>query len=250
MAEFAKRNEQIWSRIPQAEQDVYMVTKNLCEYLRTIPIHNLLLLDKAARPAWHAVSLYWDSHYPEEQRPDMYFLNPAGMKPSAVERKGVRRALPHVAERLADGWFTGMDFPLIEVTQIRTRKEILQEFPRTYAHLMKRRTEPTLVFDTCLHSGETMKPVLVILKHVGFTDLRIGVASNHGNSSGILPDFIAHPATPYFPCHVFSHDFSVRKTFGKSSSLRSEMLGKEDTQHKDALRAELREILGRLESEP
>lgn len=47
--------------------------------------------------------------------------------------------------------------------------------------------------------------------------------------------------------HVFSHDFSVRKTFGKSNSLRSEMLGKADTQQKDAMRAELREIFSRLE---
>lgn len=247
MAEFERKRDQIWSRIPEAEREVYLVTKNLCEYLRNTPITNLLLLDKAARPAWNAIAIYWDTHYPSRLRPDMYFLNPVGMRPSATERKGIRRAAPHVPELLADGWFKGMDFPLSEVTQIRTQEEILHEFPQTYPYLMKHCKEPTLVFDTCMHSGGTMRPVLDTLKRVGFSDLRVGIASNHDNYSGIPLDFVAHPEIPYFPCHVFSYDFSVRKTFGKSSSIRSEMLGKEDTQHKDALRAELRKIFRRLE---
>ena len=44
-----------------------------------------------------------------------------------------------------------------------------------------------MVFDTCCHTGGTIKTITRVLDKVGFTDIRIITASSPGASSGITP---------------------------------------------------------------
>lgn len=50
--------------------------------------------------------------------------------------------------------------------------------------------EQILIFDTCIHTGNNMRPVIDFFENEGFKNIKIGVASNARNNSGIKPDLI------------------------------------------------------------
>lgn len=231
---------EVWANMPLAQEDIYKITGALCIYLYENDIKNLLLVDSSARPAWMAVTTYWRRHYADAPRPDIYFVNPVGIRPSASEVKG--HVVPTADASLAvlKGYY-----PMDEIMCVRTEQEIVEEFPRTYSQLMKHKQCRTLVFDVCMHSGKTMKPILHMLGRLGFADVRTGIANNYRNryTYGIEPDIVAHPGLPYHPCAVFAHENAVDKTFARSVSLRNEDISTEDKEWMREVRSEIKQII-------
>jgi hypothetical protein len=75
------------------------------------------------------------------------------------------------------------DFVDFSTDQPRPWKEILQEFKDMYPGLQKAKMENTLVFDTCIHSGDSMSPVLALFDESGFSNVYTGIVADRENRS-------------------------------------------------------------------
>src|SRR6266702_993461 len=223
---------------PEAQRDIYEISQAVSEYLRNLhkEAHqpaNLLLIDTSARAAWRGIATYMDTMYANVEKPHIYFVNPRGMKPTAEERMGL--IFPNEAA------MQETDNPEL-LKDIRTAEEIDLDLLRTYPRLMKQKQAPTLVLDTCMHTGDTMKPVLETLQRTGFTDVRVGVMSNHRNGSDVPVDFVALPEIPHYSCHPFYYEGAVNKQYSPSHSVRANS-SYADRVHSRQVRTEINQII-------
>jgi len=223
---------------PEAQRDIYEISQAVSDYLCGLQREahqpaNLLLIDTSARAAWRGIVTYMDTMYHNVEKPHIYFVNPRGMKPSGEERMGL--IFPNEAA------MQETDNPGL-LKDVRTAEEIDLDLLRTYPRLVKQKLAPTLVLDTCMHTGDTMKPVVETLQRTGFTDVRVGVMSNHRNRSGVPIDFVALPETPHYSCHPFYYEGVVSKQFGPSHSVRANS-SYADRMHARQVRTEINQII-------
>lgn len=104
--------------------------------------------------------------------------------------------------------------------QRRSRREITESFPSEHPWLYEHREEPLLLIDGCLHSGNSAAPVLDGLKGVGFTDIRLEVASFSRKLNlhvACKPDIVL-AKKPLGRCYPFSVDKMTEKTHAASVS--------------------------------
>jgi len=155
------------------------VNDRLTKYLYDKDVKNFVLFDRGARPAYFGVTKTWDVLFSSMPKPEIYFINPRGF---------VRRD------------FFGKDTG-------KTEEEIRSDFEHNFKRLCRRKELPTMLFDICIHTGDSMKSVLSFLHSYGFEDLRVGVAGNHGNFSDIKLDFVGESEkTSLLSCNPFSRD--------------------------------------------
>ncbi len=64
----------------EKRKELFDYSKAVAEYLRRERISNLILVDRGARPLYIGVREYLYSMYPEEEIPDIFFVNPRGFK--------------------------------------------------------------------------------------------------------------------------------------------------------------------------
>lgn len=112
---------------------------------------NLVIIDRSSRPLYVGVREYLQSRYPDEQMPDIYFMNPKGFK----SKEQMTRS--EIQEVILD--YISKDDLRETPNQVRSEEEILKEFEDTYKHLMLDKEKPILIFDTCIHSGNSLEPV-------------------------------------------------------------------------------------------
>ncbi len=136
----------------EVREAIYTVCKDTVEYIRKEKIANVFFVERAARTAWIGLHTYWQKHYAEEKEPGYYFINPSMLTPTRF------------CKRMFEESF-GMVFD---------------------------KTKPTLVFDSCIHTGNTLGTVAGFLLFIGFLDPRLVVATGipdrcillHDNSIG------------------------------------------------------------------
>lgn len=202
---------------PKASDLVARIT----DYLKDNNIGNILLLDRAARPAGIALSTSWREKYPYTKRPfDIYFVNPRGFVTQeelagkdgflGPSRKSFELFLSRRTGDIYDPSASG-----------RTVDAIKADFETTYPRLADARDEAVLVFDNCIHEGRSMIPIVARLGQFGFTDVRIGVAGNANNRSGLTPDFVAFSDFQGPTCGIFGIDSLVQKPFESVTSVRT-----------------------------
>lgn len=141
-------------------------------------IPNVVLPDRNARPAGIALITAWHHLYPNERVPNVYFINP---------------------DALSNDKFT----------------KRLEEFKRVHKYLARSYREPVMIFDTCLHSGQTVGSVYGILKLAGFREIYTGFAQppvSFLRRENLPPiSFMALPIGCYEFCQPFGKDRLVRK---------------------------------------
>ncbi len=96
---------------------------------------------------------------------------------------------------------------------VRYEDDVLAELRETYKQLMKDKDEPLLVFDTCLHTGNSLLPVKQALTQVGFSDVRIGSVNPSDPDSKVKTDFFITKQVPTRHCYPFDNDRLIEKTF-------------------------------------
>jgi hypothetical protein len=156
--------------------EMVFISMMLSRELHDKKIRNLILMDRGSRLAYISLFKCWGALYPGEKKPDVYFLNPSGFGVSARYNK----------------------------------KDILEEFKRIHSRLQKRRDEPVMIFDTCLHSGESMGSIGTALRRLGFNKIHTGLAQPPQNPH-IEVDFMALPQQPYLACNPFFSEYLVCK---------------------------------------
>ena len=179
-------------------------SQKIAEYLRSEQIPNLVVIDRSSRPLYVGVQEYWRAEHPDEPRPNIYFMNPKGFK--------AREDLtPSEIQQIIDdcNWKDDADESRY---QVRSQDEIMEEFQGTYKHLMEDKDKPVLIFDTCIHSGDSLASVKNAFDEAGFEDARIG-AVNPSESRKVQTDFFITRQHPEKGCYPFDRDRMIEKTF-------------------------------------
>lgn len=195
-------------------KELFECCKDLTEHLHEYEIPNLVIIDRSSRPVYVGVMEYWRDKYPDEKMPGIYFMNPKGFK---SKEKLTEEELAMVAE---DCMLKG---DLLEDHQkARTEAEIIAEVQETYQRLFEDRDKPLLVFDSCIHSGDTLSPVKDVLEKAGFTKMEIGSVNPSDRHSAVRADYFITRERPEKGCYPFDRDRLIEKTFDHVYSKRAE----------------------------
>lgn len=206
-------------------KNLFEVTRSLAEYVYGEKVKALVLVDRSARPAYVAFKEYWGLVYGKEKTPDIYFINPKGFSNSGDMRVAVGRFKRFMVDDET------------EVT-VRSQSEVTKDFRDAYQNLISdHKKSSVLLFDTCIHTGNTLSSVVKILRNVGFSDLRLGTARD-GNVS--LPvSFVAESC--FRTCYPFGEDRMVEKSDVSVRSTLTKEVALID--HSKRLRQEIKQIV-------
>jgi hypothetical protein len=193
--------------------ELFKYTQSIVDYVRQERVSDLVIIDRSSRPLYIAFIEYWRNEYPQEPMPGIYFMNPKGFK-SKDEYSA--RELEEIALEC-----TLKDDASEEVGRVRTRGEILEELKTTYKRLMENKDKPILVFDSCIHSGDTLSPLKQTMEDAGFSDLRIGSINPSDYDSKVKTDFFVSTRVPTKGCYPFDRDRLIEKTFDHIYSKRT-----------------------------
>lgn len=202
-------------------QEYYQLSREISSYIHDENIRSVVLADKAARPAYIGLTRCWRALYPDEDQPLITFMNPLGLQP--VEEVPLFKRIRGAAEGIRAGLG---DTPV----STRTADDIAEEFRVTFAQLLTRKDEPLLIVDTCLHTGESVLPILSQLLRQGFADVRIGVVGYTPMSQPLVlvPDIVFRPSGAIEDCYPFGYrEQMVAKTFDRVTSVQSSQADRE-----------------------
>jgi hypothetical protein len=187
--------------------------RKIVEYLHDNKISDLVIIDRSSRPVYIGVMEYWRKKYPNEKMPGIYFMNPKGFKS--------REALTEEElEEVQEDCNYKHDLDESS-SQARSEAEIIKELEETYFNLVKDKDKTILIFDSCIHSGNTLAPLKEILEKAGFTDLRIGAINRSDRGSLVKTDFSITSDRPNKGCYPFDRDRMIEKTFDHVYSKKS-----------------------------
>ena len=209
-------------------ENLFLATRSLTSYLHDEEIKALILIDRSARPTWIAVNEYWKAVYPEEKIPDIYFINPNGFK---LERDVLQKDIIQAKENNSPWANLGK----------RSFDEIVNDFVDSYKRLvLLHKDDPVLLFDTCIHDGYTLRPILRVFEDVGFSDIRSGVVHTKGRP--VLPmSLVTNDGFKFCSCYSFGKDRSVKKSDSSVKSLSNDDI--HDVEKSRELRDEIRQII-------
>jgi hypothetical protein len=135
-------------------------------------VNSIIFLDRSARLGYLALIKSWRKLFSPIKCPDIYFTNPDGYN-TQFGKKDI--------------------------------KSIAKEFDKSYKKLASKKHEKIMLFDTCMHSGDTLRPVLEVLKKAGYSKLLIGLTQpkDYLYRSGIKVNFSALENSPSKACYPF-----------------------------------------------
>lgn len=125
----------------KSREDIYESSKSLADYISNEGIKNIFFLDSSARQAYIGLKEMWRKEHFEEAEPTIYFINPDPLK---------------------------YDSDSLDET-------LAGEFAKTYHDIDK--NEKTLIYDVCIHTGNTILNTQKFFKDMGFTDVKTAVTS-------------------------------------------------------------------------
>jgi len=221
-------------------EELRQISERTANYLHENGIRNFVILDRSARPAYIGVKEMWKKKYPNDPLPDVYFVNPTGFVNIEDAMATGKSGLPRAAEIMFDGLTKGVDLASTGLGP-RTQEDIEGDFRESYQRLTTNRNQPTLLFDNCIHSGNSLRPVKTTLENIGFTQLKTGVVGEERNISGIIPDFVAIKGEPLGICYPFDKDRMVERRFDSVTSSATQDV--DEIEYGVALRKEIHNII-------
>ncbi len=139
-------------------------------------VTNLLLVDMAARMAGKAMQLLWRHQFGNRSLPySIYPLNPRGfLKPEHLKGTSAHSlVIPEITKGASIAEILSLGTP-----RGRSVDQIAADLTQAYPDLMEAKAEPTLLYDNCIHTGDSIRPMLEVLAELGFTNLRCGVIAD------------------------------------------------------------------------
>ena len=231
--ESENRGEYEFFKYEDAREEVFKFSKSIAEYLKENDIKDLVIVDRSSRPLYVGVKEYWKDVFPDVPMPNIYFVNPKGFNSvDEIEKSKIQYA--NTAAYLNGD-------PLEQLDEARTKMEVMEEFKDVYPKLLKDKEKPILIFDTCIHSGDTLFPVTKTLEDLGFTNVRVGSVNPSDKGSVVKTDFYITEKEPEKGCYPFDKDRMIEKTFEHVYSKPTRNPGKRDDGN--ILRGEIKRIM-------
>jgi hypothetical protein len=229
----SSEKDKIFFRYQESRDEVFKFSKAIAEYIHSAGIKDLVIADRSSRPLYVGVLEYWRGKFQDTERPGVYFINPKGFK---NRESFSEEELKDINERAGNKG----DFDE-SVGRIRSEKEISEEFEKIYPALFKDKNEPILIFDTCIHSGDTLSSVVTAFGKAGFKDVRVGSVNPSDKHSSVKSDFFITKERPEQGCYPFDKDRLIEKTFDHVYSRPSQKRHERAMGY--ALRREIKEIM-------
>ena len=162
-----------------AKEDIIRIGNNLAKYLFKNKIKNIIFIDCSARPGYIALKETWKNKFPDRHLPNIYFTNPEGYN-----------------------------------TNKRDIEEIVNKFNTTYKKLSSNKKESIMIFDVCMHTGNTVKSILDVLKKAGYNNIFVGLAQKKCIEYSCFQkvNFVAVDYKPDRGCYPFSRDHIIEKS--------------------------------------
>lgn len=186
----------------QSRDDIVQTAEKMADFMHDRKINNIVIADKQARPSYIGLTRVWKKKYPDEPRPNIYFIN---------------------TEPFRDN----IKYPSGEAVE-----KFKEEIDELYPVLAKNKSDSVLVFDNCFHTGRSITPVLKAFREIGY-DVHYGTALPMRGNDGLmseekdLPEFSTLNHLVTF-CDVFGTDKMVAdsddffsKRNGSSRSLKN-----------------------------
>lgn len=184
---------------PEMRHDLYQASKRLAELIKERGFENILFLDTSARPMATGLVAYWHKAFAGKRLPGIFFVNPEGVyddltdeevKDDARRRMFFMEANPETLERIAEGG--------------------AEDLLRVHRKMSADKKTPTLIVDTCIHTGETVQQVYHVLEKAGMENISIAAVSEDPESSVVANDYLL-PYESRMPCLPFGPDGMVKK---------------------------------------
>lgn len=220
------------------KNDLIIIGKRLATYLHDNNIHRIAFLDASARTAYICLMEAWKRLYPNEEIPEIYFVNPLGFNTSEeinsfVDLDGKGHLMPRImaiaAKQIPDdlssseqkSFFQDKVGNIMYSLRSRSRSDVKEELKQHYRRLMNDTDSPLMLFDTCMHSGMSMDVIVKGFRSAGMKNIQIGLASHSDNYSGMMPSFVALDHA-HGSCYPFSFEKLVEKTLKSVMSQKVE----------------------------
>lgn len=194
---------------PERRHDIYEFNKGLTTYLHDEKIPNVVLIDRSPRPIWIGIDEYWKQNYKEEQRPNIYFINPHGFDSENIAIENEDISDDDILRDRVIFSMTGESILSKKINEID--EKIKNQFEQTYHKLESQKEKPVAVFDNCIHGGETITPVLTYLRKNGYKDIRVVIGDEFHDHSSVNIDKSFGENTQLVSCGVFGRDLGVYK---------------------------------------
>lgn len=214
--------------VPEARKELVEIGQKIAEYLHTNNIKKIVFVDRAARPGYIVLKECWKKMYPNSPQPEIFFINPDGFEEKSFL---VLEGFPKLSvgyhilkEAQEKGEIVSNKIIKEEFKAPKTQEEIDSEFKETYSRLLQDKENPILLFDICIHTGNSIRSILIDLARVGFSyqNIKVGLVHNTTNATEIKPELVILDEMPTFKCHPFDEDRMIRMTFGRTSSKPNE----------------------------
>jgi hypothetical protein len=187
-------------------RELFEYCRKIAEYLHDEQIPSLVIIDRSSRPLYIGVKEYWRYKYPHEKSPNVYFMNPKGFK-----------------------------------TEKMDEQEVINNFKKVYKRLLEDKDKPVLVFDSCIHIGDTLTPVKEVMAKSGFDQVLIGSINPSDMRSSIKTDFYITKNRPKKGCYPFDRDRMIEKVFYRPHSVTTN--DEQQVQRSIKLRREIKRIM-------
>lgn len=122
-------------------KEIKEIGSSLSTYCHNNNIENLIFIDSSARFANVAFREMWKQKYGTEKKPNIYFTNP-------------------------DAY---------QIEEYIKPFELADKFDETYKILANNKSSSIMLVDTCIHSGNTIEPILEVLSTAGYSNVSVGV---------------------------------------------------------------------------
>lgn len=139
-------------------EHIFEFAKGIAEYAVKENIENIALVDRSARPIYIGVLEYMRARHPDKH-PGIFFVNGPGFRLKNFDESP---ASLHSKLFMSDK---------------EKGEKLGKRFSEVYTHLVENKEKPLLVFDTCVHDGETLGSINEALTSAGFKDVRLGSVS-------------------------------------------------------------------------
>lgn len=218
-------------------QNVYEIFRRMGDYIYKNNFKKVIIVDRSARPAYLGIKMYLREKYPDFQQPDIYFMNPKGFVTKESLRKRGKDKGWSLNQIFAES-IVGNDYA--EYPEfVWSNDDVDEELTSKYHKLMENKDEPVLVFDVCIHTGKTIRPMVDALKRSGL-NLKIASVSPADAESSIRHDYNVF-STIKLGCHPVGFDYLVEKGFNETSSFP--VMAKEEIEHSRLLRSDIKNIV-------
>ncbi|EKE25230.1 MAG: hypothetical protein ACD_5C00244G0004 [uncultured bacterium] len=213
----------------RVREEIFKICESLVNFVHENRVANIIAIDKSARPFHVGFREYWHHKFPGERIPNVYFMNPNGFVTD--EETEYEWSYYNMKAAYKDD--------ILDSEDARSYQEIEEDFKNTFKKLHHDKDKPVLIFDTCIHSGDSLKNILSTMEDAGFQDVMISVASNN-HEAMVEIDHCCHDKELRKGCYPFDRDQAIKKTF---SSVVSQRNNDVDMYHSNQIRKEIREII-------